>query len=329
MSALSPSGPRRPDAAVLGVLLLAVAAGHWLALAGFEAARRPGEATRQAQVGPPVRSVFSVAPPRAPAARAATAAAPPRTAPAPARASRRERHDEPAPRVPDGSVAEPWPTYAADPPPAFSARYTVLRGEASGHGVLHWQPSGDGYVARFDADLGAHSYVWESRGGYDAAGLAPLRFTDRRARRGAQAANFQRDGVGGPPRIGYSGPPLEHPLPPGAQDRLSWIVQLAAIARARTEPWVGGESISLYVSGARGDADRWDFIVAGIDDIAAPRGAARPAVRLLREPRRRYDVRVEVWLDAASGHLPLRVRTTPTGGAPAQEWLRDEAGYAR
>ncbi len=329
MSALSPSGPRRPDAAVLGVLLLAVAAGHWLALAGFEATRLPNEAARQAQHGPPVRSVLAVASPRSPAAAAANPVAPMPTAPPPGRAPRRALPAEPAARPPDAAAAEPWPTYATEPPPEFSARYTVLRGEASGHGELHWQPAGDGYVARFDVDLGAHSYVWESRGGYDAAGLAPLRFIDRRARRGIQAANFQRDGAGGPPRIVYSGPPLEHPLPPGAQDRLSWIVQLAAIARARTEPWVGGESISLYVSGARGDADRWDFIVAGIDDIAAPRGAARPAVRLLREPRRRYDVRVEVWLDAARGHLPLRVRTTPTGGAPAQEWLLDEAGPAR
>jgi hypothetical protein len=328
MSALSPSGPRRPDAVAIGALLLAIGAAHWLALAGFGVGHTPQAAMRRTPVEVPARSILVVAPTRAPAAAMAAPARTVRPERASASSSRRVSPRVPpveaVTRAPDSAAAEPWPTYATDPPPAFSARYVVLRGAASGRGVLHWQPSSDGYVARFDAELGAHSWAWESRGSYDAAGLAPLRFTDRRARRGTQAANFQRGDDGGSPRIGYSGPPVEHPLPPGAQDRLSWIVQLAAIARARAEPWTGGEAVSLYVSGARGDADRWDFVVAGLDDVALPGGTQHRAVRLLREPRRRYDVRIEVWLDALRGHLPLRLRTTPTGDAPVLEWLLDD-----
>ncbi len=324
MSALSPSGPRRPDAVALGALLLAVGAAHWLALAGFGVARTPQAAPRRALVDVPARGILVVAPARAPVAVVAAPTRPERATASSRRVSQRASPVEPVSHAPDRAAAEPWPTYATDPPPAFSARYVVLRGAASGHGVLHWQPSSDGYVARFDVELGAHSWTWESRGSHDAAGLAPLRFTDRRVRRGTQAANFRRGDDGGSPRIGYSGPPVEHPLPPGAQDRLSWIVQLAAIARARAEPWTSGEAVSLYVSGARGDADRWDFVVAGLDDVAFPGGTQRRAVRLLREPRRRYDVRVEVWLDALRGHLPLRLRTTPTGDAPVLEWLLDD-----
>ena len=47
------------------------------------------------------------------------------------------------------------------------------------------------------------------------------------------------------------------------------------------------------------------------------------ALKLVREPRRLYDTRAEVWLDPADHFLPLRVVQTPAGGGAALELLRE------
>jgi hypothetical protein len=140
---------------------------------------------------------------------------------------------------------------------------------------------------------------WSSRGGFDSAGIAPERFVAQGRRRSARAVNFQRDAG----KITFSGPTIEHPLAAGAQDRLSWMVQLAAIAQART-PAVG-ERIVMQVAGPRGDADAWLFEVLGAAVLETDAGPVQ-ALHLVREPRRRHDTRVEVWLDPGRHHLPVR-----------------------
>ena len=118
-------------------------------------------------------------------------------------------------------------------------------------------------------------------------------------RRSPQAVNFQREaGV-----ISFSGPTIQHPLTAGAQDRLSWMLQLAAIAQAK--PPKAGERISMQVAGPSGDAEHWHFDAAGESIVETASGPVQ-ALRLIREPRRRYDTRIEVWLDPVRYHLPVR-----------------------
>ena len=143
----------------------------------------------------------------------------------------------------------------------------------------------------------------DSVGGFDDAGIAPARHTDRRRDRGTQAANFRRD-LG---KVTFSGPAVEYPLPPGAQDRLSWMLQLAAIAAAEPALVGPGGRVSFLVVGARGDADVWTFVHAGEEALALPEGSTS-TVRLLRAPGRAYDTRAEVWLDPARHYLPVRAR---------------------
>jgi hypothetical protein len=187
---------------------------------------------------------------------------------------------------------------------------------------LEWRAGETDYEARFTAALGVHSFQWSSQGRFDATGLAPTRFVDQRKGRGAQAANFRREG-GSKPSITYSGAAAEHPLHAGSQDRLSWIVQLVAIARAK-EVLTTDESITLFVSGARGDADMWIFHVVGDEPVETAAGRV-DAVKLLRHPRRAYDLLVEAWFEASSERLPLRIRLTPTGaGQPLDMvWAAD------
>jgi len=206
---------------------------------------------------------------------------------------------------PHASPAE-VPVYRTSMPPPMVLSYRLRKGGWTGNGDLTWQPHGNRYQARLEGTvMGFKAMTWVSAGTLDANGIAPARFTDERRGKKELSADFQRPS--GP--IAYSGYPDRHPLVPGAQDRLSWMLQVAAIASADTRRMARGERVSFYVTGARGDADVWSFQVKGTEGVVTPAGSF-PAVKLLREPRKPNDTRVEVWLDPARYYLPVRARLT-------------------
>jgi len=208
-------------------------------------------------------------------------------------------------------AAEPIPTYPTSIPAAFTQVWELRRGALVGRAELIWRPAGDAYEARLSAGSSRmNGLEWVSRGGFDAAGVAPVRFTDQRRGRAAQAVNFQRAGAG---TISYSGPAVRHELLAGAQDRLSWIVQLVAIAQGGGASLASGASIVMFVTGARGDGDLWLFMVAGVQAVGTASGSV-DAVKLVRAPRKPYDTLAEIWLDPARGHLPVRLRLSAARG---------------
>ncbi len=209
------------------------------------------------------------------------------------------------------------PVYATAPAPSQVLRYKLQRGLLSGTGELSWrrdpvsQP-GAKYELQLVAKVGGLSIMTQvSSGGFDQAGLAPLRFTDQRLRGSVRAANFQRQrGL-----ISFSGPSVEYPLVRGAQDRLSWMMQLPAILAANPRLATPGQEVALYVVGARGDASLWVFRCEGIERVASDAGSIN-AVKLVRAPRKEHDTLAEVWLDPARSYLPLRARIgNPDDGA--------------
>lgn len=225
---------------------------------------------------------------------------------------------QPAAEAASAAGGAPLPVYATRPAPAATLRYELRRGGLRGSGELLWQPRGDAYALSMRGTAFAMTVIeWTSEGGFDAAGIAPQRFTDRRRGRDARAANFQR-GAG---IISYSGPQVTYPLLPGSQDRVSWMLQLPAIIDAAPAVFVPGERVGLFVSGARGDADVWTFTVEGREAIELPAGRVEAALRLRREPRKPYDTRVEVWLDPARHHLPVRMRLSSVEGGEGNEFL--------
>jgi hypothetical protein len=160
----------------------------------------------------------------------------------------------------------------------------------------------------------------DSRGAFDAAGIAPERHVDSRRGRDAQAANFRRDSG----RITFSGPSTALPLAPGTQDRLTWMLQLPAIVDARPARFGPGERIVMWVVGARGDVGVWTFVAEARETIEVPAGSIDGALRLTREPLQPYDTRVEVWLDPARHHLPAKVRMSiPQTGDMTEFALHD------
>jgi hypothetical protein len=210
------------------------------------------------------------------------------------------------------------PVYATRFAPAVRLAYELRRGMLSGNGELLWRPDGQRYELTMEGTaFGLGIIGWTSVGSIDRAGLAPERFVDRRRGRDVRAANFQREkGL-----ITFSGPQVEYPLVAGAQDRLSWMLQLPAIIEADAARGAPGERITMFVVGARGEGDLWTFRVEGIESIEVPAGPVPAALRLRREPRRPYDTLVEVWLDPARHHLPARVRLSTPQTDDSTEFL--------
>lgn len=342
----SAASPRRPGRAwAAGVLALAVLAMHALlferivqpaapstampapaarqpvflarphAVAAKAWAERPARRTVVSPEPGPARAGVArktVEPSNAPSAEIAAAGRPldmtTTTAQAPATAWR------PPPRDDAPMPEDPPPVYATKPPPAARLHYALRRGGASGQAMLVWRPGSEGYRLQLQATLPAGATLDQlSQGGFDDAGLAPLRLADRRRGRAAQAVNFQRSQR----RITFSGPSWEYPLVPGVQDRLSWIVQLVAIAAASAP--ARGDELVLQVVGARGATARWRFRVAGTEHIDVTEGRV-DALRLVREPEHLYDLRIELWLDPTRAHWPLRLRQTQVPGGEALDW---------
>ena len=215
-----------------------------------------------------------------------------------------------------------WPVYATRMPPSMTLRYQLTRGALSGSGELHWQLDGARYWLRLDgAVLGVNVLTQISEGAIDAAGVAPLRFTDQRGRRSPQAANFQRDAG----KVTFSGPSLELPLVPGAQDRLSWMIQLAAVVDADPLRWLdASQPITLQVVGARGDAAAWVFHSVGTASLQLPEGHVQ-TLHFRRDPRGPYETTVDVWLDPQRHHLPVRALQRSAGEGDAFELRLREA----
>jgi hypothetical protein len=208
---------------------------------------------------------------------------------------------------------EPPPRYRTQLPGAAELVYRVQRGPLRGEARLQWAPEADRYQLRFEALAQGRPLIEQhSQGGLSPQGLLPERFTDKRRGRGPQAALFDREAG----RIRFSGRPLELPAWPGAQDRLGWVVQLAGIYAAAVEP---PAEVRLFVVGARGGAGPWVFRLQGREALTTPQGLVE-ALHLRREPEISADQRIEVWLDPARGHWPVRLRFTPIRGGPPFEW---------
>lgn len=224
----------------------------------------------------------------------------------------------------------PLPTYATRLPPAATLQYTVQRG-GTGPGTatgpareglqaqLIWRPEATTYTL----SLGVGAVGSASVGALDLHGIAPERHVETRRGREVRAANFQRQaGADGETagRITFSGPRTEHPLLPGVQDRLSWMLQLAGVIAA--DPALGqpGRELTLLVVGVRGDAALWVFRVMAVQSLQLPAGEVLNAVHLVREPQRPFDTRVDVWLDPARHHLPVRLRLQNRADGPGTEF---------
>jgi hypothetical protein len=312
-----PSATRRVAVVLLGLVVLAL---HLALLRETRPGALPAASTKQVARPMQVRQVVV---PQAPVVAAVESrpAPPPPPEPRPATGT-----DTPAPPAeappPPATDTLTVPVYATRLPPPATLHYLLRRGGSEGRAELVWQPDGNDYTLSLRARAGSTQPGWTSSGRLDSHGLAPERHAEWRQRRELRAANFRRD-IG---QISFSGPRHQHALLAGAQDRLSWMLQLAAIVAADPALEQPGASVQLFVAGARGDAGLWTFVVQGHDNVTLPDGSTADAVLLERLPAFPYDTHVRIWLDPARHHLPLRTRLAVSGVTGADsEYLLDDA----
>lgn len=224
------------------------------------------------------------------------------------------------PAVPAAAPAAPPPppavAYRANPPPSARIVLDVARRDADGtlwHGetVMAWHNKGDRYSMKVEAGIRllvarVNLATIDSEGRLDDTGFVPASMTEKRRGRGPTTTRFA-DG-----HITFSGSPAAFDLAPGAQDKGTVPLQLAAIARADSSQLVGG--IDLLV-GEDKDASVFHFVLLGQEEIATGLGKIA-AWRLSRPPKAGvYGSRLDIWLAPGQGWLPVQIMNTEASGA--------------
>jgi hypothetical protein len=190
----------------------------------------------------------------------------------------------------------------------------------TGAGSLEWTSDGRDYQLRLESSALFITLITQtSVGSIGAGGLQPERYADKRLRRSEKAAHFRRDSG----RITFSGNSNSAALQPGAQDRLSVLMQLAATAAGNTAMFMRNSQLSIQVAGTD-EADNWVFSVEGEEALELPAGKTA-AVRVLRTPRKDFDARLELWLAPTLGYLPVRIKQTEANGNTFDLQLRSPA----
>ncbi len=196
----------------------------------------------------------------------------------------------------------------------YATRGSITRGSSTVDWRLDGSGSGNAYaihgeVSKFGLTLSA----FRSEGAIDDAGIAPVLYAEKNARRAETNTHFLRDAR---QAISFSAATDSLPLQPGAQDRASILWQLAGIARGQRELLVPGAVLDVVVAGVR-DAEHWMIEIVGEETISLDTGEAGEirAWHLVRAPRSgTYDKRIDIWLAPARQWYPVKLRYTEPGG---------------
>jgi len=325
----------------LAALALAVLAVHVALLHGAAGSWQPG-----VRATGPVMQVRALpanmvpeekqAPARVRPAHIATKSVAQKAATAPAAAPRQRppvpSEEAPAPvqptAEPESAPAAPAPAAAATTaftiPGSQRLRYEVqaqYRGlSVPGQAELLWRHDGSSYEARLEISAPLlPPRIQRSTGRITPEGLAPLRFSDRS--RSEEAAHFERDAG----QVVFSTNRPAAPLQPGAQDRLSVLVQLGALLAGDPARFTPGTTLSLQTAGTR-EAEVWTFAVDADEELALPGGTLR-GLKLTRSPRKEFDQKVELWLAPGRDYAPVRLRLTqPNGDWVDLQWSATDRG---
>lgn len=280
------------------------------------ATRRPPPAERAPIESPDPAAMQATAPADPPAQEPAPAETPPApevTAQAPAAAASAPG----AALQADGAVVGPTPA-PSQPETTASALTLAIPGSARfkykltgegkkmayhADGELLWLQDGQSYDARLVASaLFIGSRIRTSSGKITERGLAPTRFSEKQ--RSELATHFERDK--GQVTFSANKPPV--PLANDMQDQLSVLLQVASMVAGDPAKFPANTSITMPVAGPR-DADTWTFTLVGDEVGYLPIGQTA-TVKIIRNPRKEFDQKVEAWLAPSMGYMPVRIRIT-------------------
>lgn len=186
-------------------------------------------------------------------------------------------------------------------------------------GSLVWAQDGQRYEARLSLKLLFKTIRSQhSTGTLGPAGIEPLQFTEKRGREAV--SYFQREQ--GMVDFGARAPAV--PLLPGAQDRLSVVMQIGALLAGDPARYPPGGALAIQTVGPR-DAEIWIFKVDEDEELDLPAGHFVTR-KLTRNPRKPFDDRIELWVAPELGYLPVRIRQTQADGDIADLQLRGIEG---
>ncbi|GAA0810645.1 DUF3108 domain-containing protein [Ralstonia mannitolilytica] len=209
-------------------------------------------------------------------------------------------------------------------PPSTTLRYaTYVNGVRNEDGLIRWTTDGKTYTLSVEIPLPLFfgALAFRSTGAAGPYGLAPMRYEEVRGRRQPDVTTFHypdpnaaTSGTQSAPTVTFTRTPAVLPLPEGTQDRFSVFLQLTGLARGNPERMASpGLTLDIPIA----DTDSVEFARVqhvGEDTVDTPNGTIR-AQHFIRLPRRADDKRrVEIWLAAERGWLPVRLRQTEPNG---------------
>ncbi|MFM0503012.1 DUF3108 domain-containing protein [Paraburkholderia caffeinilytica] len=196
-------------------------------------------------------------------------------------------------------------------PPSGELQYdTFYNGVRNQPGTIHWTSNAQSYEMVVSVPLPfVGTFVYSSHGRIDAFGLAPDQYVEKRGRRPEDVAIFNRSDK----KIVFTRTPATLPLPDGAQDRFSMVMQLASLVRGDPAAYKPGVTRQFFVVD-NDSGENWPVETIGDETIRTAQGYLETR-HFKRLPRHDGDLRrIDVWLAPSLGWLPARILQTEPNG---------------
>lgn len=227
--------------------------------------------------------------------------------------------ENPPAAPPEPSTPTDAPKYASRAPESAHMRMQVVRVEANrnpmyGVASIDWENNDGRYKMNIEVGLDlllttVNLYKLSSRGRAGAAGIIPAISTEARRSRAETATHFNHEEK----TISFSASSATLPMSDGAQDKASFLMQLAAIGNADPSQFSAGREILIQVAEEK-DAALFQFKIVDQEEIDTKIGKLM-SWHLLRPPRPgSYNSQLEIWLAPATGWFPVQIRNTESNG---------------
>ncbi len=214
-----------------------------------------------------------------------------------------------------GAEEHPAVKHEVDVPPSADLSYAIKAAQKGitlgGEGQVAWRSGAGRYSVNTSSRAQLLGKILENRseGAIDAYGLAPVQFHEKRFRKDATTATFDRAAKS----MSFNSGKKTYPLAGGEQDRASVQWQLAAVARAAPEKLVPGAEIRFFVAG-RKDAEAWIFKVARREKVSTPMGEMDAVHFIKAPPPDDKGQKLDIWLAPAREYYPVKLRFADDDG---------------
>ena len=215
-------------------------------------------------------------------------------------------------------------SYAVKAPESVMIEMALVRTKPDatqnfGVGSINWTVKDGKYTMSIEAGLDLvitsfNLYKLTSEGRLDKFGITPEISTEARRTRASTATHFHHDEK----TISFSASSKIVTMDDGAQDKASFLMQLASIGYADEKQFYAGKEIEMQVAEER-DAALFHFLVLGKEDINTKLGKIS-TWHLLRAPRPgTYNSQLDIWLAPEFGWYPVQIRNTERNGTVTEQ----------